>query len=153
LCETTPPRPGSEEYRDSEKYQYRPRDWDTAAATGNTIAPLITRLNTLRNTHPALQQPQNLHFHHIDQPELLAFSKRQHNYVTLTLANLYPHLPRDATVHLDLPALGLPDDPHHPYTVTDQLNGATYTWHRSNYVYLDPHTQPAHIFTVGRNES
>ncbi|TQM70631.1 alpha-1,4-glucan:maltose-1-phosphate maltosyltransferase [Actinomadura hallensis] len=153
LCENTPVRPGSEEYRDSEKYQYRPRDWDTAAATGNTIAPLITRLNTLRNTHPALQQLQNLHFHHIDQPELLAFSKRHLDDVILTIVNLNPHHPREATVHLDLPALGLPDDPHHPYTVTDQLNGATYTWHRSNYVYLDPHTQPAHIFTVGRNES
>ncbi|TDB85173.1 alpha-1,4-glucan--maltose-1-phosphate maltosyltransferase, partial [Actinomadura sp. KC216] len=60
LCENTPVRPGSEEYRDSEKYQYRPRDWDTHARAGTTIAPLITRLNTLRNTHPALQQLRNL---------------------------------------------------------------------------------------------
>ncbi len=28
LCENVPLRPGSEEYMDSEKYQYRPRDWD-----------------------------------------------------------------------------------------------------------------------------
>ena len=34
LCENTPLRPGSEEYLDSEKYQYRPRDWDTAAREG-----------------------------------------------------------------------------------------------------------------------
>ena len=27
LCENSPLRPGSEEYLDSEKYQYRPRDW------------------------------------------------------------------------------------------------------------------------------
>ena len=32
LCENIPLRPGSEEYLDSEKYQYRPRDWDAAAA-------------------------------------------------------------------------------------------------------------------------
>ena len=32
LCENSPVRPGSEEYLDSEKYQYRPRDWEQAAA-------------------------------------------------------------------------------------------------------------------------
>ncbi|WP_308210087.1 maltotransferase domain-containing protein [Actinomadura madurae] len=153
LCENTPVRPGSEEYRDSEKYQYRPRDWDTAQHTGATIAPLITRLNTLRNTHPALQQLRNLHFHHIDQPELLAFSKRHLHDTVLTVVNLNPHHPREATVHLDLPALGLPDDPTHPHTVTDQLDGATYTWTQSNYVYLDPQIRPAHVLTFGSSES
>ncbi|MGW0633953.1 alpha-amylase family glycosyl hydrolase, partial [Streptomyces sp. NPDC002758] len=48
LCENTPLREGSEEYLDSEKYQLKPRDWDTATRDGHTIAPLITRLNTLR---------------------------------------------------------------------------------------------------------
>ncbi|RFS80935.1 alpha-1,4-glucan--maltose-1-phosphate maltosyltransferase, partial [Actinomadura spongiicola] len=151
LCENTPVRPGSEEYRDSEKYQYRPRDWTTT--TGSSIAPLITHLNTLRNTHPALQQLRNLHFHHIDQPELLAFSKHHLNDIVLAIVNLNPHQPREATVHLDLEALGLPNHPHHPYTVTDQLDGTTYTWTATNYVHLDPHTRPAHIFTFGSDES
>ena len=34
LCENVPLRPGSEEYLDSEKYQYRPRDWEAAARDG-----------------------------------------------------------------------------------------------------------------------
>ncbi|MFA1544633.1 hypothetical protein, partial [Actinomadura monticuli] len=55
-------------------------------------------------------------------------------------------------VHLDLPALGLPDDPHHHYTVTDELDGTTYTWSQANYVYLDPRTRPAHVLTFQRNE-
>ncbi|WP_338741123.1 alpha-1,4-glucan--maltose-1-phosphate maltosyltransferase [Actinomadura luteofluorescens] len=153
LCENTPQRPGSEEYRDSEKYQYRPRDWETADRTETTIAPLITTLNTLRNTHPALQQLTNLHFHHIDQPELLAFSKRHLHDTVLTIINLNPHQPREATVHLDLPALGLPDDPDQPHTVTDQLDGTTYTWRGSNYVHLDPQVRPAHVLTFGSSES
>ncbi|MGW1752616.1 alpha-1,4-glucan--maltose-1-phosphate maltosyltransferase, partial [Streptomyces sp. NPDC002092] len=45
LCENTPLREGSEEYLDSEKYQLRPRDWETAEREGRTITPLITRLN------------------------------------------------------------------------------------------------------------
>ncbi|CNH89510.1 Putative glucanase GlgE [Mycobacterium tuberculosis] len=73
--------------------------------------------------------------------------------MVLAVVNLNPHHPREATVHLDLPALGLPDDPHHPHTVTDQLNGATYTWTQANYVYLDPHTNPAHILTFRSSES
>ncbi|MFG2091931.1 MULTISPECIES: hypothetical protein, partial [unclassified Spirillospora] len=42
-------------------------------------------------------------------------------------------------------------DPHQPHTLTDQLDGTTYTWHRSNYVHLDPRTRPAHILTFQRN--
>ncbi|MFD7284236.1 alpha-1,4-glucan--maltose-1-phosphate maltosyltransferase, partial [Streptomyces sp. NPDC059862] len=48
LCENTPLREGSEEYLDSEKYQLRPRDWEAAEREGRTIAPLITKLNTIR---------------------------------------------------------------------------------------------------------
>ncbi|MFI0412494.1 hypothetical protein, partial [Actinomadura sp. 3N508] len=59
----------------------------------------------------------------------------------------------EATLHLDLPALGLPDDPTRTFTVTDQLDGTTYTWTRSNYIRLDPHTQPAHILTFGNGET
>jgi starch synthase (maltosyl-transferring) len=76
LCENTPLRPGSEEYLDSEKYQYRPRDWETAARDGLGIAPFITNLNRIRNRHQALRWLRNLRFHHVDQPELICFSKR-----------------------------------------------------------------------------
>ncbi|MFG3662600.1 alpha-1,4-glucan--maltose-1-phosphate maltosyltransferase, partial [Streptomyces sp. NPDC047706] len=44
LCENVPLREGSEEYLDSEKYQLKPRDWDDP----DSIAPLITQLNTIR---------------------------------------------------------------------------------------------------------
>ena len=76
LCENTPLRPGSEEYLDSEKYQYRAREWDAAARDGLGIGPFITDLNRIRNSHPALHWLRNLRFHHADQPELICFSKR-----------------------------------------------------------------------------
>ena len=40
LCENIPVVPGSEEYLDSEKYQYRPRDWAGAAATRALPGPV-----------------------------------------------------------------------------------------------------------------
>ena len=76
LTENTPLRPGSEEYLDSEKYQYRPRDWDAAARDGLGIAPFITDLNRIRKSHLALHWLRNLRFHHVDQPDLICFSKR-----------------------------------------------------------------------------
>jgi starch synthase (maltosyl-transferring) len=148
LCENTPVRPGSEEYLDSEKYQYRPRDWTKAQEPPNGIAPFITRLNEIRNAHPATHWLRNLRFHHVDQPELICFSKRsQHDEDTvLVVVNLDPHTPREATVWLDMPALGM--DYGSQFVVTDELSGMSYQWGQANYVRLDPATTPAHIFTV-----
>ncbi|SDH77195.1 starch synthase (maltosyl-transferring) [Sinosporangium album] len=160
LFENVPVRPGSEEYLDSEKYQYKPRDWVAAEREGRSLAPLLTQLNLFRRAHPALQELRNLRFHHVDRPELVCFSKRlpgayntatqRHGLgdVVLAVVNLDPHNTREATVSLDLPALGL--DWHAEFVVDDELSGESYRWRQSNYVRLDPFIHPAHIFTVRR---
>ena len=148
LCENTPVRPGSEEYLDSEKYQYRPRDWAQARQPPDGIAPFITRLNAIRKAHPATHWLRNLRFHHVDQPDLICFSKRSERDADTVLAvvNLDPHQPREATVWLDLPALGMASRTQ--FTVTDELSGRSYRWGQANYVRLDPALAPAHIFAV-----
>ncbi|MEB3963745.1 alpha-1,4-glucan--maltose-1-phosphate maltosyltransferase, partial [Streptomyces kunmingensis] len=55
LCENAPLRSGSEEYLHSEKYELRPRDWESAQREGRTIAPLLTALNDIRRRSPALR--------------------------------------------------------------------------------------------------
>ncbi len=151
LCENVPLRPGSEEYMDSEKYQYRPRDWEAAARDGVGIADYITELNRIRRAHPALHRLRNLRFHYVDQPELMCFSKRVDGVpgrsgsdTVLVVVNLDPHQTREATVWLDMPALGVDRE----FTVTDELTGESFRWGQANYVRLDPATRPAHIFTV-----
>jgi starch synthase (maltosyl-transferring) len=153
LCEGTPVRPGSEEYLDSEKYQFRPRDWEQAQQGPAGIAPYIARLNAIRKAHPALHWLRNLRFHHVDQPELLCFSKRdpQEEDTVLVIVNLDPHQPREATVWLDLPALGLESNAE--FVVNDELSGQSYRWGRANYVRLDPGYEPAHIFQVKTSPS
>jgi len=153
LCENTPLRPGSEEYLDSEKYQYRPRDWDAAARDGLGIAPFITELNRIRRSHVALRWLRNLRFHHADQPELICFSKQDGKAAdtVLVVVNLDPHQAREATVWLDMPALGM--DWHAEFTVTDELSGEIFKWGQANYVRLDPAVRPAHIFTVTRDQA
>jgi starch synthase (maltosyl-transferring) len=148
LCENVPVRPGSEEYLDSEKYAYRPRDWAAAERGPTGIAPFITRLNLIRRYHPALHWLRNLRFHYVDQPGLMCFSKRSSREADTVLAvvNLDPYQPREATVWLDMSALGVDD--RSQFVVTDELTGESYRWGQVNYVRLDPATAPAHIFTV-----
>ncbi|WP_233647850.1 maltotransferase domain-containing protein [Streptomyces sp. BSE6.1] len=148
LCENTPLRDGSEEYLDSEKYQLKPRDWARAEREGTTIAPLITRLNTIRRAHPALHRLRNLRFHHTDNDALIAYSKRVGSDVVLVVANLDPHRTQEATISLDMPQLGL--DWHESVPVHDELTGRTYHWGRTNYVRLEPGRAPAHVFHVRR---
>jgi starch synthase (maltosyl-transferring) len=148
LCENTPIRPGSEEYLDSEKYQYRPRDWGRARQGPAGIAPFIARLNAIRKAHPATHWLRNLRFHHVDQPDLICFSKRslRDEDTVLVVVNLDPHAPREATVWLDMPALGM--DEGSQFVVSDELSGESYQWGQANYVRLDPALTPAHIFAV-----
>ncbi|MFE6622358.1 alpha-1,4-glucan--maltose-1-phosphate maltosyltransferase [Streptomyces sp. NPDC057740] len=146
LCENTPLRKGSEEYLHSEKYQLRPRDWAAAEREGRTITPLITQLNAIRRSHPALHRLRNLRFHHTDNDALLAYSKRTGPDTVLVVANLDPHHTQEATVSLDMPQLGLDWDAS--LSVHDELTGETYRWGRTNYVRLEPGRAPAHVLHV-----
>ncbi|KAK4101254.1 glycoside hydrolase family 13 protein [Parathielavia hyrcaniae] len=149
LYENTPLREGSEEYLNSEKYQLRPRDWDAAARSGCTIAPLLTRLNTIRRQNPALQQLRNLCFHHrADNESVIVYSKRKGDNTVLVVANLDPHHAQEATVSLDMPQLGVAW--HDAVQVRDELTGESWRWGRANYVRLEPGCRPAHIFSVLR---
>jgi starch synthase (maltosyl-transferring) len=158
LCENVPVVPGSEEYMDSEKYQYRPRDWEHTATVAADISPFITHLNMIRKNHPALHWLRNLRFHHSDQPEILVFSKSadviddgtQWRDTVLVVVNLDPYQAREATLWLDPAALGL--KPGQQFVVTDELTGESYRWGQANYVRLDPAARPAHIFTVAAGQ-
>ncbi|MDQ1026008.1 starch synthase (maltosyl-transferring) [Streptomyces umbrinus] len=151
LCENVPVRDGSEEYLDSEKYQLRPRDWESAEREGRSIAPLIAELNAVRRRSPALRQLRDLHFHQADQEAVIAYSKRSGSNTVLVVVNLDPHHTQEATVSLDMPRLGL--DWHESMPVRDELTGETYHWGRTNYVRLAPGHRPAHVLTVLRPSS
>ena len=150
LYEHVAVRPGSEEYLDSEKYQYRPRDWKTATAQGRTLAPYLALLNRVRREHPALQQLRDITFHEIDNPNLLAYSKTATTSagqpdIVITVVNLNPYAAHEATLTLDLTAIGAA--PGGRFLVSDAFTGASYVWSEKNYVRLDP-MEPAHLLTM-----
>lgn len=155
LCESVA-RPGAEEHIDSEKYEFRPRDWAAAEKSGKSIAKYITKLNQIRAAHPSLRQLRNIEFHHTDDSAILAFSKyieAKHSPTgqadcVLVVANVDPHAVRETTVHLDLAKLGLPYEVN--FEVTDLITNQTYAWSADNFVKLDAFDEPVHIFSIGK---
>ena len=146
LCENEP-LPGREEYLDSEKYQFKERDWN---APGN-IKDWIARLNKIRKENRALQFYTNLRFHDADNDAILFYSKMTaaRDNIILVVVNLDPHRKQNSFLYVPIESFGQMESD--VYQVQDLLSGATYTWRGSrNYVELDPNIQPAHVFLVRR---
>ena len=148
LFEHRPVREGSEEYLHSEKYEVRPRDFDAALTDGESLEPLLTRLNEIRRVHPALHELRTIKFHHPDNEALLAYSK--FDPVTgdqvLVVVTLNAFGPEEATLWLDMVALGM--EPYDRFWVRDEITGDEYQWGQSNYVRLDPAKAVAHVLNM-----
>jgi starch synthase (maltosyl-transferring) len=143
LGENLPAKPGSEEYLNSEKYEIR--QWDRSASTN--LAPLITKVNQIRRDNPALQSDGSLHFHHVDNPNILCYSKSSGSNRILVAINLDPAQEQAGWIDLDLKLLAIPHNEN--FEIEDLLTGVRYQWHdRSNYVALRPDVMPAHIFRL-----
>jgi len=147
LTEHVPREPGSEEYRDSEKYEVR--YWDIARQ--DSLSAFIGLINRARHENPALQSNEKLRFHDIDNPEIIAYSKSSSDLenVVVTVVNLDPHHAHSGWLTLDLETLGI--EAGQSYQMHDLLTGARYLWQGpTNYIHLDPGSVPAHIFRVRR---
>ena len=145
VCENRPIKAGSEEYLDSEKYQMRVWDLDSPY----TIKDWIQRANRSRREHPALQSNNSLRFHEINNEEIICYTKQSEDLSDLMLmvVNLSPYHTHSGWLYLPLESLGL--KPDQPYQLHDLLNDAHYTWSGEyNYVELNPHASPAHIFWI-----
>lgn len=147
LCQNIPREQGSEEYLDSEKYQIS--YWDIAKP--DSLKDFIARVNRIRNENPALQSDRNLYFHHLDNDQLICYSKqiKDLSNIIVIVVNLDHHYTQSGWVNLNLEALGL--NSQESYQVHDLLNDARYLWHGSrNYIELNPRICPAHIFRISR---
>jgi starch synthase (maltosyl-transferring) len=163
LMESKPREAGKEEYLDSEKYQIR--DWDPKE---DNIREYIARINAIRRENPALQHNRSLRFHGADNSQVMAYSKWSHadgspytyryleerpgddGNLILVVVNLDPRHTHGTLIHLPLDQWGI--EPAESFEVHDLLSNARYVWRGwSNYVELNPHAFPAHIFRVRRS--
>ena len=141
LCEHEPLAPGKEEYLNSEKFEYRPRDYTAEP----NLAVLLGRLNEIREAHPALQQLRDVAFHHAPHDSVFVFSKRDGDDTVLVVCSLDADNTVESQLNLDFEALGFPAAEQ--VSVHDELSGESYVWGREAFVRLYP-GKPAHILHV-----
>jgi len=149
-------RPGVEEQIDNEKYQLKDRHWsdyeEGGPKEGQSLAPYLKTLNEIRRAHPSLHWLRNIHLHHVDDENVMAFSKRRNvagrDDIILVVANVDPHATRETNVHLDMEALGLGQGD--TFIAHDLVTGAQWQWGQDNFVRLGPDTEPVHIVHIRR---
>lgn len=151
-------RPGFEEAIDNEKYEFKPREYDSIRAVA--ISKMLQTLNRARAEHPALQRLRNLTIHETTHDNVLCFSKHLdawespngHSDTVIVLVNMNPHWRATGEVHLDLSKLGIPAPGANSgwavMRVRDLLDGQVYDWGARNYFDLDPALRVAHVFAV-----
>ena len=145
LCENHAVARGSEEYRDSEKYQIRAWPIDRP----DSLRWLIARINQARRENRALQSDWSLRFHPVDNEQIIAYSKMSsdRSNIIVAIVNLNFHYKQSGWVQLPIEEFGL--DPARPFEVQDLLTGARFRWQGSrNYVELNPALIPAHVLKV-----
>jgi starch synthase (maltosyl-transferring) len=140
-------REGGEEYLDSEKYEIKVRDWDEASKKQLTLAPFITTLNKIRRENVALQRLRNLRFHHCENTQILAYSKREGSNLLLIVVNLDPNFAQETTVYWNLAALGITAE---SFGVTDLVDSKSYQWGRETYIRLDPTRLSGKVVHIAR---
>lgn len=144
LCEGTAIA-DTEEYLDSEKYQYKVWDWDRP---GN-IKDYISRVNRARRENPALHDWVNLRFLPADSDSILFYSKMTDDRTNMIFVavNLDPFEAHEATVRFPLEDMGIGEED--AFEAEDLLSGDRHLWRGPEHrLRLDPQLGPAVIFRV-----
>ncbi len=147
LLENEPREPGSEEYKNSEKYDIR--NWDTE--DHRSMRKVIQKVNIIRKENPALHNNHSLRFHDVSNDQLICYSKHTYDLsnIIVVVVNLDPHYRHSGMVQLSPQMFDIEDQSS--YQVQDMLGGSFFLWHGSeNYVELDPGIMPVHIFKLRR---
>ena len=121
--ENVPAAPGSEEYLDSEKYEVKRRTLDGA------LLPLISRLNAVRRSEPALQRVDNIRWLETENDQLIAYAKSDR---VICVVNLDPYGAREGVCVVPV-SLGLPP----AFEVRDLLTDVQFVW-RAGRNYVGP---------------
>jgi starch synthase (maltosyl-transferring) len=147
LCENVAREPGSEEYLNSEKYEYKVRAWD---APGNLVE-YVTRINRIRRENRALHGYRNLRFYLSDDPHILFFGKMTpaRDNVVFVAANLDPFAAHAGLVDVPIAELGI--DAHQTYRMRELVGDQSHEWRGPRvYVELNPEIEPVQIFVLQR---
>ena len=139
------PIPGKEEYLNSEKYEFKVRDWDKP---GN-IKSFISRINWLRRENPALQQTNDLRFALIDNDRVIGGVKEsvdRTNAVAFAISVLGVE-PKDFWFHFGAMEIGPENNRRRVTAIENLVSGARHQleWDGVR-LRIDPADDPVLIF-------
>lgn len=133
--------PGTEEYKDSEKYELKTHPWDTE----NKLTWLIKTMNTARRELSPLQQNRNFRALDMENKALFAYIKWDDKDRVVCVVNLDPYNAQEGWLQLPIDLMPIKEK---GYRMHDFISGADYPWREEwNYVRLDP-ARPVHLFKV-----
>ncbi|MBC8525368.1 MAG: DUF3416 domain-containing protein [Candidatus Cloacimonetes bacterium] len=136
---------GTEEYVNSEKYQYKVWDWNRP---GN-IKAYIAKLNKIRRENSALHYYRNLEFYKSSDENIIFYGKTSYDKKnTIFIAvNLDPFNTHKSILRLPISQFGISENDE--YEIEELITGKTYKWYGfENEVELDPKEEPAMIFKI-----
>ncbi|MBN2018590.1 MAG: DUF3416 domain-containing protein [Candidatus Cloacimonetes bacterium] len=143
LCENKAV-PGTEEYLNSEKYEYKVWDWDRP---GN-IKSYIIKLNQIRKENKALHYYRNLSFYESSDEHILFYGKTSYDNenTVLVAINMDAYNEHQSVIQIPLEKFGIPYDEE--YTVEELLSGKSFT-HKGREISITlSNEDPAWIFTL-----
>lgn len=135
--------PGTEEYRNSEKFEVR--RWNLESES--SISHFITRVNRIRRDSSALQFNHNLQFLEIDNESIIAYARQSpyNDELLIIVVNCDPNYTQSGYLTIPLDQFGLEER----YQVHDLLTERKFQWYGPrNYIELNPGISPAFIFRV-----
>lgn len=144
------PIEGKEEYFNSEKFEIKTYDWKRT----NRMTDIISIVNKARKEHKALQTTWNNVFCEIGDSNLIAYIKATDDLsdIMLIVVNLDQHHTHSGYVQLPRHVLKLQGNIN--IKLHDLMTDERYTWTQDwNYVELNPHKIPFHLFHLTIHES
>ena len=143
LCENKA-IPGTEDYLNSEKYEYKVWDWDRP---GN-IKYYIKKLNQIRKENVALHYYRNLSFYESSDDNILFYGKTSYNNenTILVAVNMDAYNEHSGVLHLPLEKFGI--QAVEEYTIEELLSGKTFTQKGKELSITLSNEDPAWIFTL-----
>lgn len=144
FCENKPVE-GKEEYFDSEKYELRHYEWKRTSR----MTDIISMVNRFRKENKALQTTWNVTFLPLENPNLIAYVKATDDLsnIIMVVVNLDQHTGQSGYVRVPKELFELGDNIN--LKLHDLMTDEHYTWAQEwNFVFLDPHKMPFHLFRV-----
>ncbi len=144
LCENRALTQNSEDYLNSEKYEYKVWDWERPS----NIKDFISKVNKIRRENAALQFTSNLRLLRASNENVMFYAKwtQDKRNVIMVAVNLDPFNTQDSTVYVPVKELGVENQ---SYFVWDLITGKRFEWRgETNYIRLDPNIEPAHILLL-----